>query len=1005
MNAKNQERDQDREDAVAGPEATRDRPTVVVVGNGMVGQRFCDLMTEALPAPMRVVTFCEEKVVAYDRVHLSEYFTTRDSGALVIAQPEWYQERGIEIFVGERVDRIDPAERRVVSSTGREVTYDYLVLATGSSPFVPPIEGKDRPGVFVYRTIDDLDDIIAYAQRARKAIVIGGGLLGLEAAKAALDLGLETHVVEFATRLMPRQLDEVGSRLLQDKIEALGISVHLGKSTRLFAGAGDAGKVTHLEFADGESLEADMVIISAGIRPRDELAKGSGLSMGERGGIVVNDDLMTSDDRVYAIGECALHRGMLYGLVGPGYQMAQVVKGQLLARHIGDAEAPRFEGADMSAKLKLLGVDVASFGDALNPGKRTVVYQDMIRGTYKKLIVSDDEKRLLGGVLVGDAADYMRLLATCNSGAELSESPEDLLFGPRGEAAASAAEAPDSLQICSCNDVSKGKICEAIREGGALDVSAIKSCTRAGSGCGGCVPMVTDLLSAELARMGKAVKPVLCEHFNFTRQELYEIVRVKRLETWDQVLAEAGSGHGCEVCKPAVASILASVFNDFIVKHDTLQDTNDRYLANIQRTGLYSVIPRIPGGEITPRKLQALGRIAEKYGLYTKITGGQRIDMFGARVNQLPDIWEELVAEGFESGHAYGKALRTVKSCVGSTWCRYGVQDSVGFSIRVENRYRGLRAPHKLKSAVSGCVRECAEAQSKDFGIIATEKGWNLYVCGNGGARPRHADLLASDIDEETVIKYIDRFLMFYIATADKLTRTSVWLDKLEGGIEHLKDVVINDSLGICDRLEKDMQFLVDRYRCEWAEVVKDPKAREKFTHYANSPEHDDTVVMISQRDQKRPADWGAPTDAEAENVRLSSAVVEKAWIKLARVETFPRDGGRTVKYGSAQLAVFNFESRGEWYATQNKCPHMQDMVLSRGLIGDKDGVPKVACPLHKKNFSLQDGQCMGDHEYKIRTFPVKVEDGWVYVELPDEQTTEKLIGPERLVRMPTAAE
>jgi nitrite reductase (NADH) large subunit len=975
------------------------RPTVVVIGNGMVGQRFCDLMTEGEARLARVVTFCEEPVPAYDRVHLSEYFAGKNGDALCLAGVDWYAERGIELFLGERAERIDRQRRLVISSTGREVPYDRVVLATGSSAFVPPIPGARRPGVFVYRTLDDLDQILAYAKGARNAVVIGGGLLGLEAAKAAVDLGLTTHVVEFASRLMPRQLDEAGARLLSDKIEELGISIHLNKITTSFVGGGEAGPVTGLEFKDGEILPADLVIISAGIRPRDDIAALSGIEVGARGGIVVDDQLQTSDPDIFAIGECALHRGMIYGLVGPGYQMAQVVKERLTR-----ASSTQFTGADMSAKLKLLGVDVASFGDALNPGRRTVVYQDMVLGIYKKLVLSDDQKHLIGGILVGEASDYMRLLGICNAGAPITQAPEDLLFGVRG-APAGQADAPDSLQVCSCNNVSKGQICAVIREQDAVTAGKIKSCTRAGSGCGGCVPLVNDILSAELKRLGKAVKQVLCEHFNYTRQELYEIVRVRRLETWEHVLAQAGQGSGCEVCKPAVASILASVFNACIVRHDTLQDTNDRYLANIQRQGLYSIIPRVPGGEITPQKLMALGRIAEKYGLYTKITGGQRIDLFGARVNQLPEIWEELLEEGFESGHAYGKALRTVKSCVGSTWCRYGLHDSVGFAIRVEERYRGIRAPHKLKSAVSGCVRECAEAQSKDFGIIATEKGWNLYVCGNGGARPRHADLLASDISEETVIKYIDRFLMFYIATADKLTRTSVWLEKMEGGIEHLKDVIINDSLGIGAQLEKDMQYLVDTYRCEWAEVVRDPVARQKFTHFANSPADDNSVQLMSERSQSRPVNWGSPGDPQVESARISLPVLKYSWVRLARVESFPKDGGRSVRYGNSQIAVFNFESRGEWYATQNKCPHMKDMVLARGLIGDQQGVPKVACPLHKKSFSLEDGKCLGDEEYRILTFPVRVVDGWVHVELPDEASTERLIGPERLVRVPVAAE
>jgi nitrite reductase (NADH) large subunit len=965
--------------------ARAERPTVVVIGNGMVGQRFCDLMTEEPRA--RVVTFCEEPQPAYDRVHLSEYFSGKTAADLSLASVDWYRERGIELHIGERVVAIDRAARTVASSSGRKIAYDRLVLATGSVPFVPPLAGVERPGVFVYRTLEDLDRIMAYARGAKSAAVLGGGLLGLEAAKAAVDLGLETHVLEFAARLMPRQLDTAGARLLQDRIEALGIQVHLGVVTTSVEGAGEQGAMTGLRFKDGSELEVDMLIISAGIRPRDDLARAAGLEVGARGGIVVDERLQTSDPAIYAIGECALHAGIVYGLVGPGYQMAEVVKEQLVG-----SDAKLFQGADQSAKLKLLGVDVGSFGEPLSDVGKTVVFHDTVKGVYKRLLISPDHTRLLGGILVGDTEDYMRLAGVCTASLELKEAPEALLFGARG-ALEVGGEVPDSFGVCSCNNVSKGQVCAAIREKDALTLSAVKKCTRAGTGCGGCIPQVTDILNAELLRLGKATKPVLCEHFAYTRQELYQIIRVRKFTTWQEVVSGVGKGHGCEVCKPTVASILASVFNEFIVRHDTLQDTNDRYLANIQRGGLYSVVPRIPGGEITPRKLIALGAIADKYGLYTKITGGQRIDLFGATLNQLPQIWEELVREGFESGHAYGKALRTVKSCVGSTWCRFGVQDSVGFAIRVEERYKGIRAPHKLKSAVSGCVRECAEAQSKDFGIIATEKGWNVYVCGNGGAKPRHADLLASDLDEETTIKYLDRFLMYYIATADRLTRTSVWLDKLPGGIEHLRDVVIRDSLGLCEELERQMQYLVDTYRCEWGEVVNDPAAREKFQHFANSQADDDNVRLITERAQQRPKNWGRPGDPLLESRRISLPVLQRSWVRLARVDSFPKDGGRTLRYGNTQIAVFNFESRGEWYATQNKCPHMKDMVLGRGLIGDQQGVPKVACPLHKKSFSLVDGHCLGEDSYKILTFPVKVEDGWVHVELPDEQTAEKMIG------------
>jgi nitrite reductase (NADH) large subunit len=541
-----------------------------------------------------------------------------------------------------------------------------------------------------------------------------------------------------------------------------------------------------------------------------------------------------------------------------------------------------------------------------------------------------------------------------------------------------------------------------VREQGLTTVVQVKTCTRAGTGCGGCVPLVTDIVNAELKALGKATKPCLCEHFAFTRQELFEIVAATRIATFEALLRDYGRGLGCEICKPAVASIFASIHNDFVLGPDreTLQDTNDRFLANIQRSGLYSVIPRIPGGEITPDKLIVLGRVAKRYGLYVKITGGQRIDLLGARVGDLPDIWEELVDAGFESGHAYGKAVRTVKSCVGTTWCRYGVQDSVAFAITIENRYKGIRAPHKLKSAVSGCTRECAEAQSKDFGIIATEKGWNVYVCGNGGMKPRHADLLASDVDSETAVRYLDRFLMFYIRTADRLTRTSVWLEKMEGGIEHLREVVVNDSLGIAAQLERDMQALVDTFTCEWAEVVRDPAKRARFRHFANSDEKDPTVRLRSERGQLRPADWERESPGATNGTAARRAtgnlrrlpVLQRSWVRVASVPDVPRNGGIAIRHGDAQIALFHFAARGEWYAVQNMCPHKKDMVLARGILGDQAGTPKVACPMHKKTFALDSGECLSGEAYRVATFPVRVEGDDVFVELPPAAELERIV-------------
>jgi nitrite reductase (NADH) large subunit len=507
-------------------------------------------------------------------------------------------------------------------------------------------------------------------------------------------------------------------------------------------------------------------------------------------------------------------------------------------------------------------VDVASFGDAFakTPGAREIAITDTVQGIYKKLVLNEDGSRLLGGILVGDASAYGTLLQFVQNNIALPPHPEDLLLPPReGKPAAAqmgVEHLPDTAQICSCNNVSKGQICTAIQENNFTDVGSVKKCTKAGTGCGGCVPLVTDLLKSEMKKAGLEVKNHLCEHFPYSRQELYHLVRFHKIKTFDELIQQHGQGRGCEICKPAVASIFASTWNEHILEtpHVSLQDTNDYFLANIQRDGTYSVVPRIPGGEITPDKLIVLGEVAQEFGLYTKITGGQRIDLFGARVEQLPHIWKRLIDAGFESGHAYGKALRTVKSCVGSTWCRFGVQDSTSLAIELELRYRGLRSPHKLKSAVSGCTRECAEAQSKDFGIIATEKGWNLYVCGNGGMKPQHAILLAEDIDKETLIKYLDRFLMFYIRTANRLERTATWFNKLEGGLDYLKQVIIDDSLGICAELEADMAHLINTYQCEWKATIEDPEKVKRFRHFVNSDEPDPNIVYVEERGQKRPA-------------------------------------------------------------------------------------------------------------------------------------------------------
>lgn len=835
--------------------------SILVIGNGMVGYKFCEkFVVKEFSEKFKITVFGEEPRPAYDRVHLSEFFENGDAKALEMAPRSWYEANNIELITNERVTDIHRGSKTISTISDKTYSYDYLVLATGSSPFVPSIKGIEKEGVFVYRTIEDLEGMMAYADNLKKrnpnakAAVLGGGLLGLEAAKAVMDMGLEPHVVEFAPKLMPRQLDTRGSSVLKNKLETMGISIHLSKATNKILGD-DA--IEGMEFGEYDKIDVEMLVVSAGIKPRDELAKTCDLEMGVRGGIVVDNKMQTNDASIYAIGEVALYNNMIYGLVAPGYEMADVAADQIL----GKTETLMSEDIDMSTKLKLIGVDVASFGEPFMPVEKgySILFENKTKNLYKRINVSHDGKKLLGGILIGDASDYNMFHQIYLNGLPIPEDAEELILGARGEGGAafgSAMDIPDAAQVCSCESVTKGAICCSITEGGCNNLADVIVETKVTTGCGGCKPMVVDLVNETLKSLGKEVKETICEHFEYTRQELFGILKIKRITSFDEAIDACGKGDGCEICKPLVASIFASLYNDTANKEEVIQDSNDRFLANIQRNGTYSVVPRIPGGEITPDKLIVIGEVGKKYDLYTKITGGQRIDLFGAQLNDLPAIWKELIDAGFESGHAYGKSLRTVKSCVGSSWCRYGMADSVGFAIEMENRYKGLRSPHKFKGGVSACIRECAEARGKDFGLIAVEGGWNLYVGGNGGATPKHAQLLAEQIDNETVIKYLDRYFMYYIRTAAPLMRTSTWLEKLEGGIEQLKKIVIDDSLNIAKELEEEMQSLVDAYKCEWKEAIESDDMVSRFQHFVNSEDTDDNIVFVPMREQLQPAAW-----------------------------------------------------------------------------------------------------------------------------------------------------
>ena len=828
---------------------------LIIVGNGPVGHKLLEcIVLSGKSQHFDITIFGEEPRPAYDRVHLTSWFETRQAKSLNMVGETFYRDNSITAYCNKSIVDIDRDKQCVIDRDSIPYLYDKLILATGSSPFVPPIPGHNRQNCFVYRTIEDLQAIAAAAPNAKRGAVVGGGLLGLEAAKALKDLGLDTHIVEFAPRLMAVQIDAGGGDMLRRKIEDLGVNVLTEKNTREIV---DGEQHLHkMVFADDQILETDMIVFSAGIRPRDQLAKQAQIDVGPRGGIVIDNHCLTSDKNIYAIGECALWSGRIFGLIAPGNEMARIS-----AAHITDNTDSVFQGADMSTKLKLMGVDVASIGDAhaTTCGAKAYTFIDEQAEVYKKIVVSEDNKQLLGAVLVGEAEDYGNLLQFTLNAIELPEHPQSMIlpsFSDTVQTGLGVDALPANASICSCNNVSKADLCAAVADG-AQTIDALKSCTKAATGCGGCSALVGQILNSELNKSGIEINTDICEHFPYTRRQLYDLIRVEEIKSFEQLIDRHGTGLGCDICKPAVASIMATCWNDHILdrKHTGLQDTNDRFLGNMQKDGTYSVVPRMAGGEVTPDGLIAVGKIAKKYNLYTKITGGQRVDLFGARVEQLPLIWQELIDAGFETGHAYAKSLRTVKSCVGSTWCRYGVQDSTGTAIALENRYKGLRASHKIKMAVSGCTRECAEAQSKDVGVIATEKGWNLYVCGNGGMKPRHADLFATDLDTETLLKTIDRFLMFYVKTADRLQRTASWLENMEGGLDYLRDVIINDSLGICDELETQMQYVVDTYQCEWKTVVETPEKRRLFTPFINAPEaSDESITFVQERGQIRPA-------------------------------------------------------------------------------------------------------------------------------------------------------
>ncbi|PWY81244.1 nitrite reductase NiiA [Aspergillus eucalypticola CBS 122712] len=1015
--------------------ASNRRQKIVVVGLGMVAISFIEKLVKQDSERRKydIVVIGEEPHIAYNRVGLSSFFEHRKIEDLYLNPREWYgsiKDRSFDYHLNTRVTDIFPDRKTVKTSTDDVIPYDILILATGSDAVLPTrTPGHDAKGIFVYRTISDLEKLIEFASKHKgeTGVTVGGGLLGLEAAKAMTDLQDfgSVKLVDRNKWVLARQLDGDAGTLVTRKIRELGLDVlHEKRVARI--NTDDDNNVTGIVFEDGEELSCSCICFAIGVRPRDELGQSAGIQCAGRGGFVIDESLQTSIKDIYAIGECASWENQTFGIIAPGIEMADVLAYNLTNP---DKEPKSFKRPDLSTKLKLLGVDVASFGDFFadrdgpkflpgqrpsmpsggaaedEPAVKALTYKDPFGGVYKKYLFTMDGKYLLGGMMIGDTKDYLKLNQMVKSQKELDVPPSQFILGAQSCGEENADDLDDSTQICACHNVTKGDLVSNIKNGTCKTVAEVKSCTKAGTGCGGCMPLVQSIFNKAMLDMGQEVSNNLCAHIPHSRADLYNIIAIKQLKTFEDVMRTVGKNPdslGCELCKPAIASILSSLFNRHIMDKDLheLQETNDRFLANIQRNGTFSVVPRVPGGEITADKLITIGQVAKKYNLYCKITGGQRIDLFGAKKQDLLDIWTELVDAGMESGHAYAKSLRTIKSCVGTTWCRFGIGDSVGMAIRLEERYKSIRSPHKLKGAVSGCVRECAEAQNKDFGLISTDKGFNIFVGGNGGAKPRHSEILAKDVPPEKVIPMIDRYLIFYIRTADKLQRTARWIENLPGGIEYLREVVVEDKLGIGAEMEQQMQELVDSYFCEWTETVRNPKRRKYFQQFANTNDTVDTVEVIKERDQQRPTYWPSePAKEDFKGHQWSSL----SWQPIIKADYFsdgsPQMSSANLKRGDTQLAIFKV--KGKYYATQQMCPHKRAFVLSDGLIGDDDaGKYWVSCPYHKRNFELngeQAGRCSNDESMNIATFPIEErDDGWIYLKLPPVEELDSILGTEK---------
>ena len=767
---------------------------LVLIGNGMAGIRTLEELLKLEPEKYHITVFGAEPHPNYNRILLSPVLAGEKAfDEIVLNSLEWYRDQGITLHTGSPVVEINRARRQVRTADGLETPYDRLLIATGSDPFIIPVPGSDLEGVVGFRDIEDVDRMLQAANRYHRAVVIGGGLLGLEAANGLMKQGMEVTVVHLMDKLMERQLDKPAADLLQASLEQKGMRFLMEAQTAAILGE---ERVAGIRFADGSELETDLVVMAVGIRPSIELAQKAGLYC-ERG-ILVNDTMQTYDPKIYAVGECVQHRGQCYGLVAPLFEQAKVC-----ANHLAELGYGRYEGSVTSTKLKVTGIDLFSAGNFLGDGDtEELVFQDPAGGIYKKLVIRDD--RIDGAVLYGDTVDGAWYFQLMRSGTDISKLRSSLLFGQHhlgdsghgGQSQASAMS--DDAQVCDCNGVCKGDIVEAITRNGLFTVDDVKAHTKAGASCGSCIGLVEQILESTLGSDYSApeAKP-LCGCTDFTHDQVKATIRNEHLVTGRQVFDKMAwrTPDGCHVCRPAINYYLLATWPQEAEDDPQSRFINERVHGNIQKDGTFSVIPRIWGGRTTPGELRAIADAAEKFEVgEVHFTGGQRINLLGVKKQDLPAIWSFLSERGLVSGHAYGKALRTVKTCVGSEWCRFGTQDSTGLGIKLEELTWGSWMPHKFKMAVSGCPRNCAEATIKDFGVVCIDSGYELHIGGNGGVKVRATDVLCRVTSEQEVLEYAAAFTQLYREDARYLERTAPWVERV--GLGFIRERLVDDEAG-----------------------------------------------------------------------------------------------------------------------------------------------------------------------------------------------------------------